>query len=82
MMSNKDGNWMSKLLIKAHMELWTLEWSKGTSFSGDVGAEGGGVTTIRSSVLLKDTLATRRDLRQDLVEHLNRLLKNRMALLC
>lgn len=37
MMSNKDGNWMSKLLIKAHMELWTLEWSKGTSFSGDVG---------------------------------------------
>lgn len=69
---------MSKLLIKAHMELWTLEWSKGTSFSGDVG----GVTTIRSSVLLKDTLATRRDLRQDLVEHLNRLLKNRMALLC
>lgn len=42
MMSNKDGNWMSKLLIKAHMELWTLEWSKGTSFSGDVGAEGGG----------------------------------------
>lgn len=79
MMSNKDGNWMSKLLIKAHMELWTLEWSKGTSFSGDVG---GGVTTIRSSVLLKDTLATRRDLRQDLVEHLNRLLKNRMALLC
>lgn len=81
MMSNKDGNWMSKLLIKAHMELWTLEWSKGTSFSGDVGAEGG-VTTIRSSVLLKDTLATRRDLRQDLVEHLNRLLKNRMALLC
>lgn len=71
---------MSKLLIKAHMELWTLEWSKGTSFSGDVGA--GGVTTIRSSVLLKDTLATRRDLRQDLVEHLNRLLKNRMALLC
>lgn len=29
---------MSKLLIKAHMELWTLEWSKGTSFSGDVGA--------------------------------------------
>lgn len=73
---------MSKLLIKAHMELWTLEWSKGTSFSGDVGAEGGGVTTIRSSVLLKDTLATRRDLRQDLVEHLNRLLKNRMALLC
>lgn len=80
MMSNKDGNWMSKLLIKAYMELWTLEWSKGTSFSGDVGA--GGVTTIRSSVLLKDTLATRRDLRQDLVEHLNRLLKNRMALLC
>lgn len=71
---------MSKLLIKAYMELWTLEWSKGTSFSGDVGA--GGVTTIRSSVLLKDTLATRRDLRQDLVEHLNRLLKNRMALLC
>lgn len=42
MMSNKDGNWMSKLLIKAYMELWTLEWSKGTSFSGDVGAEGGG----------------------------------------
>lgn len=41
MMSNKDGNWMSKLLIKAHMELWTLEWSKGTSFSGDVGAGGG-----------------------------------------
>lgn len=33
---------MSKLLIKAHMELWTLEWSKGTSFSGDVGAGGWG----------------------------------------
>lgn len=75
---------MSKLFIKAHMELWTLEWSRGTSFSGDVCmcVCVGGVTTIPSSVLLKDTLATRRDLRQDLVEHLNRLLKNMMALLC